>query len=257
MMFRRFLQRFVLQPWGSIATELAIVIIGVFIGMQVTNWNQAREDRIKGRVYTARLKNDMRLEAWSIQRLVDYSRQTNRYERRVLDAMSGDHDLSDEQFLISAYRASQYIPNFVYHATYRELVSSGNLGLITDHRLLETATMVYSTPVLDKIAREAGNSEYRTLFRETIPAAVQQALLDRCGDHPSPLLDYQAIRHTIEYPCTLGLDAAKIHKAVSLLKAQTRFVPALRIRYADNQTAVNQIVVQLKYITRRLQEYRH
>lgn len=45
MIFRRFLQRFKQQPWGAIATELVIVVVGVFIGIQVSNWNEAREAR--------------------------------------------------------------------------------------------------------------------------------------------------------------------------------------------------------------------
>ncbi|MFS8136924.1 MAG: hypothetical protein ACMG50_02235 [Thermomonas sp.] len=43
MIFRCFLQRFHQQQWGAIATELVIVIIGVFIGMQASNWNEERE----------------------------------------------------------------------------------------------------------------------------------------------------------------------------------------------------------------------
>ena len=37
-----------------------------------------------------------------------YSRDTNANQRRVLDAMAGEVVLSDEQFVIGAYRATQY-----------------------------------------------------------------------------------------------------------------------------------------------------
>ena len=30
--------------WGGVLIELVIVIVGVFIGLQVNNWNQARSD---------------------------------------------------------------------------------------------------------------------------------------------------------------------------------------------------------------------
>ena len=45
MIFRRFLQRFKQQQWGAITTELVIVIVGVFIGMQVSNSNESRKER--------------------------------------------------------------------------------------------------------------------------------------------------------------------------------------------------------------------
>ena len=55
MIFRRFLQRFKQHQWGAVATELAIVIIGVFIGIQVANWNEARADRAAYEAAIARL----------------------------------------------------------------------------------------------------------------------------------------------------------------------------------------------------------
>ncbi|MGB0133432.1 hypothetical protein, partial [Dokdonella sp.] len=108
MIFRRFLQRFRQQQWGAIAIELVIVIFGVFIGMQVSNWNEERETAQKAVVFTARLTDDLRKEAWAYEPMINYSRQTNANQRRVLDAMAGDIALSDEQFVISAYRATQY-----------------------------------------------------------------------------------------------------------------------------------------------------
>ena len=45
MIFRRFMLRLKQHQWGAIATELAIVIVGVFLGIQVSNWNEARADR--------------------------------------------------------------------------------------------------------------------------------------------------------------------------------------------------------------------
>lgn len=63
MIFRRFLLRFQHQPWGSIATELVIVVIGVFIGIQVSNWNLDRENTIRGGRIAAALQRDLADEA--------------------------------------------------------------------------------------------------------------------------------------------------------------------------------------------------
>lgn len=252
MIFRRFMQRFRQQPWASIVTEVIIVIIGVFIGMQASNWNQERETHIKAAVFTARLKSDLRKEAWAYQSLIDYGRQTNKHQRRVLEAMAGEIELSDEQFLISAYRATQYKFNVRFRATYDELVSTGNIGLITHQALLETSITLYTTSIFDTITRKASESEYRRLFRETVPASIQQGLLDRCGDRYTPVLDYDAIRHMIDYPCTLDVAPASIHAAARALKSEPRFVPALRIRFADTQTAMYELRVQGQDVRERL-----
>jgi hypothetical protein len=220
-----------------------IVIIGVFIGMQVSNWNEERETSQKAAVFTARLIEDLRKEAWSYEYLIDYNRDTNKNQRQALDAMTGDISLSDEQFLISAYRATQYKDAGQYRATYDELVSTGNIGLIEDRQLRETAMAVFTTPTFDQLTEDVKGSEYRRLFRETVPAEIQEALLTQCGDRFAPELDYAAIEGSIDYPCTLGMPSEKIHAAASALKASPRFVPALRIRFADNQTALTDLQV--------------
>jgi hypothetical protein len=246
MIFRRFLQRLKQHQWGAIATELVIVIIGVFIGMQVSNWNEERETSQKAAVFTERLRKDMRKEAWAYEDLIQYSRETNASQRRVLDALSGDVALSDEQFLISAYRATQYIYNVRFRATYDELVSTGAIGLIADEKLRETAMSIFTTPLLDQVLQGARESEYRHLFRETVSAEVQQDLLSRCGDHYATVLDYDSIVGSINYPCTLSVAQEKIRAAVVALKSQPRFIPSLQVRFADNQTALTDLQVAYK-----------
>ncbi len=75
MIFRRFLKRFKQQQWGAIATELAIVVIGVFIGIQVSNWNAQRETNQKAAVFTAHLKADLLHEDWRLEMIIVYSRE--------------------------------------------------------------------------------------------------------------------------------------------------------------------------------------
>lgn len=241
MIFRRFLQRFHQQPWGSIATELVIVVIGVFIGMQVSNWNEERETAQKAVVFTARLADDLRKEAWAYESLVNYSRQTNANQRRVLDAMSGDIELSDEQFVIAAYRATQYKDFNRYRSTYDELVSTGNIALVTDQTLRESAVALFTTNFLEQIMVQVRDSEYRRLFRESVSAPVQQALLLRCGDRIATELDYASIEAELDYPCTLDLPPEKIHVAADALKGLPRLIPALQVRFADNQTALTDL----------------
>lgn len=241
MIFRRFLQRLRKSQWGAIVTEIIIVIIGVFIGIQVSNWNEDRETRKKAGIFTARLTEDLRKEAWAYAYLIQYNRETNANQRRVLDAMAGKATLSEEQFMISAYRATQFIYNIRFRATYDELVSTGNIGLVADEQLRETAISIFTTPLLDQVTQATRDSEYRRLFRETVPADVQAALLSRCGDHYARVLDYVAIENAIDYPCTLGLPAEEVRAAAAALKALPRFLPALRIRFADNQSALTDL----------------
>ena len=151
MIFRRFLQRLGQHRWGAIATELAIVIIGVFIGMQVSNWNEDRATARRAEIFSERLRSDLREEAWGYEMQIGYYGDVAAHGRRTLDALTGRAPLSDEQLLIAAYRATQYNTNIRRRATYDELTSRGEIGLIADDGLRDLAQRVYTSPMFDDI----------------------------------------------------------------------------------------------------------
>ena len=49
MILRRLTEHLKQQHWTAIAIELVIVVLGVFIGIQVANWNEARRDHDRER----------------------------------------------------------------------------------------------------------------------------------------------------------------------------------------------------------------
>ena len=74
MNLRRIMEHVRKLEWPAIGIELVIVIVGVFIGMQVSNWNVEREARQRGAMFAERLKADLREEAWYYQLQIEYSR---------------------------------------------------------------------------------------------------------------------------------------------------------------------------------------
>ncbi|HEY9144826.1 MAG TPA: DUF6090 family protein [Arenimonas sp.] len=241
MLLRRVTEHVKAQNWFAVGIDFIIVVVGVFIGIQVSNWNEDREMQRKAAVFTERLTDDLRKEAWGYESVVAYSRQTNASQRRVLQALAGDIELSEEQFLIDAYRATQFRENNRYRATFDELVSTGAIGLITDPVLREAAVGLFTTGFMEEFAQRVRDSEYRQLFRETVPAPVQEALLSRCGDRYPAELDYASLDTTIDYPCSLELPGEHISAAADALRAAPRFRPALQVRFADNQTALTDL----------------
>ena len=47
MTLRRILEHFGAQNWFAVCIDLVVVIVGVFIGIQVANWNEARLDAVR------------------------------------------------------------------------------------------------------------------------------------------------------------------------------------------------------------------
>ncbi|MHB8446611.1 MAG: hypothetical protein ACYC7G_02340 [Rudaea sp.] len=231
------------QDWTAVVIELIVVVVGVFIGVQASNWNEDRETNQKAVAFTERLRSDLREEAWGYAMQIGYFDQAPTNAKRATDALTGKTRLTDEALLIAAYRATQFNGNTRRRATYDELTSTGAMGLIRDAALRDLAMRVYTDPVIDQITRDGQQSGYRKAFRMALPYDVQQALAEKCGDHIVPPGDYNGIAHVLDYPCSTGLSPAAIASADAALKNDPRMVSLLQLRIADIATDIGNLTV--------------
>lgn len=231
------------RNWGAIAIELLVVVLGVFIGIQVSNWNQARITDQQSAVFTERLLADLLEENWGYQLLVGYSQEVLKNAELAIGALSGKTQISDEALLVSAYRATQYKQRLRRRSTYDELISTGTIGLIRDRRLRDTAMRLYNIATIDNLVREGMQSRYREAFRMTLPNDVQRALGRNCGDRYIEAGDYAGIKGVLDYPCSPGLPAQVVAEAARALRSDANLVPMLRMRIADIETRLVDLTV--------------
>lgn len=59
MLLRRITKHVKDQNWFAVGIDFVIVVIGVFIGIQVANWNEARTDAIQEQEILADLLTDL------------------------------------------------------------------------------------------------------------------------------------------------------------------------------------------------------
>jgi hypothetical protein len=241
------------QEWTAIGIDLVIVVLGVFIGIQVSNWNSEREANARGAAFAERLKADLRDEAWYYQLQIKYSRDVLANAESAVAGLAGKSTAANESLLVNAYRATQYKQRARRRSTYDELVSTGTIGLIRSDTLRNTALQVYNFPTLENIAREGMQSRYREAFRMTVPNDVQRTLNAACGDRQITVGDYGGLDHQLDYPCSTGLPAAAIDDAVAALRANTDLIPFLRLRVADIETRLIDLTRNNREILQGLQ----
>ncbi|MEM6537234.1 MAG: hypothetical protein AAF668_05835, partial [Pseudomonadota bacterium] len=71
MLLRRIITHVSTQNWTAVALDFAIVVVGVFMGIQLGNWNQERHDRVEEAIFLRTLQQDV-LELERItDRLID------------------------------------------------------------------------------------------------------------------------------------------------------------------------------------------
>ncbi len=236
MILRRLTEHVKAQNWFAVAIDFVIVVAGVFVGIQVSNWNAARLADGASRAVTAQLIEDLRAEAWGFQYLLEYSEDVLTNADRALAALEGRAGRDDEALLIAAYRATQYREPRRRRSTYDELISTGEIGLVRDRTLRDLAIKVYTTPMFDNIRQEGVSSRYREAFRMAVPIKVQRALSAACGDRNTVLGDYTSIVDQLDYPCTTGLPPAALREGAAALEADALIAPLLRLRIADIET---------------------
>lgn len=236
MIVRRIAEQIKHQQWTAIAIELVIVVLGVFIGIQVSNWNQQRIVDQQAAIFTAHLKADLREEDWRYQFLVAYNQEVLANANRAVGALEGTSTLPDEDLLVSTYRATQYKQGLRRRSTYDELISTGTIGLIREQRLRDTAMRLYNVQTFENMVQEGMRSRFREAFRMSLPNDVQRALAKHCGDRYIRPGDYASIQGILDYPCSTGLPSQVIAESAATLRSNAGLVPLLRLRIADIET---------------------
>jgi len=125
------------QNWFAVGIDFLIVIVGVFIGIQVANWNDARRDREAEALYLDRLQQE--LSEISSQAAASHASVRDGLERLVevrdyflagegLDSFGGEHCAA----LVTSHI---YAGTIFYPPTIKELISTGRIVLIRDHAI--------------------------------------------------------------------------------------------------------------------------
>lgn len=125
------------QQWTGAFIELAIVILGVFIGLQVNNWNTARHDRALETQYLKRLRDDFKVSIQSANETISMMGVEFRIAGDMLRDLAACHLDATERnrFATGIYLLGKFGPPPLNRGTIDELRSTGRLVLLRDVRL--------------------------------------------------------------------------------------------------------------------------
>lgn len=161
MILRRVTDAFRRQDWFTVFVETMIVVLGVFLGLQVNNWNEARALREREAVYLEQLLIDLESDRLTGARGVASANTIDTAAENllaVLEGADGAEKVSDGelmQIVVSAGYA--YLPQG-NSTTYNEMISTGALGLLESVELKRAFGEYY--------ARLAAGRQWDGLLRE-------------------------------------------------------------------------------------------
>ncbi len=252
MILRRAIANLRRRDWASVAIELLVVVIGVFIGLQVDNWNQSRHDAARARENLQRIETDLAIDQTALQRRVVFWRQVTDYGHGAIRyAETGQLvDGSAWKTLLSFYQASQLFPYVPADTTYQELRSAGELGLFADPDLRTALAEYYVNG-----AGYAANflfrlePEYRKLVRGHTPTIASAQVWAHCHQTPAP--DQQRL-----IDCDSPMSEAQAQAVLDGYLADPSLLPELRF-WITNLEVMTELVSQHQVAARALTERLH
>ena len=217
MVIRRVREHVAAHNWFAVTVDVLIVVLGVFIGTQVSNWNSERlEDRRADQLRT-RLINELDFNARQYALQSDYYRQAKAYGLQALSDLDGTKALPDQEFVIAAYQLTQTDTTKPKTGVFDELAARGLTDRLGDAETQNVASDFYLSAEVTQRVIEA-IVPYRTLLREVMPYDVQIAVRTTCGDR-NVFYEGRLVGIRLVVPCPLRVDPAAAARAARIVRS--------------------------------------
>jgi hypothetical protein len=212
------------QDWTAVTLELAIVMIGVFIGTQVSNWNQERIEKRE----TAQLLQELQP---ALQNFTDffettktYYASTRGYADTAFKGWNAEPTVSDKQFVIAAYQASQINALRVDGETWATIFGGERLREIDDVDVRRSLSNMMTFDY-EQIDVATVSTPYRQHVREVVPVDIQDAIRAQCTDKPIP---GKPLEMVLPPTCDVDFPDAQFKSAAAALRARKELIGELR-----------------------------
>jgi hypothetical protein len=235
------------QNWFAVVLDLVIVVFGVFIGIQVSNWNEELVQKEVTSILIQRLHDDVTNEHELIVNELGYFIVVKKYAIKALQGLRNTGSVNDEQFVIAAYQASQASGVWSFNSAYDELIRTGNINLIENVQLKKLIVGYYAADLAD--TNELASPIYLKYIRGIIPYEIQEMIKKECGDVIIPVASNFAFR--LPETCDLQLPdelfrnvAANLRSLPDMLK-NLQYQLSANSRYTTNLMSIDKESLKL------------
>ncbi len=165
MLLRRMIDHVRKQEWTAVILDFMIVVTGILIAFQITNWSETRADRRDEKRYLAELAVNLEADRTQARNGQEASLQRLAAAEAILAGAAPDYDRPPFFVQINrdlptpgafaeypyAYLASY---SFMVSAenTFDELIQTGNIGVLSNRSLVTKLTRYY-----DRMDRQRGD----------------------------------------------------------------------------------------------------
>lgn len=232
MVIRRIREHVATHDWFAVAVDVGIVVLGVFLGTQVNNWNEARIEGGQVREFRARLIDELAFDEQQYRSQVAYYRRARDYGLLALAALRGDRPLSDRDFAIAAYQLTQTDSTRTKSNVYDEMTSRGLVGRLGDPETQEMASDFYLSADVAPRSLET-HYPYRNMLREVMSYDLQNRIRRECGDR-NVYFRQRLVGVAVVHPCRMTIPpveaaeaARQIRNEPDMERQMTRYISSI------------------------------
>jgi len=185
------------QNWFIVFIEVLVLVVGVFIGLQVDDWNQLRKDRVEERVYLEELLEDFEANRTALLQSTSSLEEIIPAMTALLEQSAMDTPDWSIGELNDAFRYIHYMPTFFpVERAFANLTGSGDLKIIRNRDLKNALAKYFSASELLELVQNTHEMELVQTFQ---PYVIEH-------------MDFQAVyRQRIEdFQLPLAVDESRL-----------------------------------------------
>ncbi|MEM7728525.1 MAG: hypothetical protein AAF311_04540 [Pseudomonadota bacterium] len=181
MILRRIRAHVEAENWFAVFLDFAIVVLGVFIGIQLGNWNAEQQARAADAVFLGRIADDIESDAARLERAVRNWAVEIEESPRIERFLAGEPVAGKTpwQSLSKLYFSAGWSPFAHDTTTYDELVASGRFSRVGDLALRDEIIGYYNT-LRESVPFYAYDPPVRELIRSKIGVQTHTYLWTAC-----------------------------------------------------------------------------
>ncbi len=240
MLLRRITIHLKDQNWFAVFVDFIIVVAGILIAFQITEWNEERQQKITADNYIERLREDLLANQEDITQRIVYFSKTRSHALDALTGLDKDVDQLGVQFLVDIYQTSQILTRDVGRDTYDEILSVGANNALADLEVRKRLANHYRG-TKSQITNFDLVTSYREIIRSNMPYPVQAAIRAACDDIITSGIYGEPIA-VLPESCVPIMTADQLNNGIQTILALDIRIPLIR-RLSDLDTKIAQAKV--------------
>jgi hypothetical protein len=235
-----------MQNWFAVSVDVLVVIVGIFLGLQVTNWQADITEQKTAEKYLVRLSTDLQNDLEKMRHTEAFWRTIKDYTEQSLNYLEEPDKNTQTAWntVLGFFQASQIDPFQVNDITYNELLQAGQLSLLESHTLRQKLAEYYSfngSDIGTQLMRYVPT--YRERIRGFMPSKVTDYIWKHC--YSSGNINNDISTQSL-VACASPISERQNKRILDDIKSDKEILLALRFWYSTQTMALQFLPTNIK-----------